>query len=59
MTYLRAETALDAAELANMGGVATVPGMAVEAFIKTTDRTPLAYLFKRFANYFCTAFCEA
>jgi HlyD family secretion protein len=32
--------------------------MPVEAFIRTVDRTPLAYLMKPFTDYFNRAFRE-
>ena len=35
-----------------------LPGMPVEAFIKTGDRTPMAYLLKPFTDYFQKAFRE-
>jgi HlyD family secretion protein len=58
MNYFRAEIALDSADLSTLGDVAIVPGMPVETFIKTADRTPLAYLLKPFTDYFRTAFRE-
>ncbi len=35
-----------------------IPGMPVQAFIKTTDRTPLSYLIKPLMDYFTKAFRE-
>ena len=35
-----------------------VPGMPVEAFIKTRDRSPLVYFLKPFTDYFARAFRE-
>ena len=35
-----------------------LPGMPVEAFIRTEDRTPLSYLLKPFTDYFREAFRE-
>ena len=35
-----------------------IPGMPVQAFIRTNDRTPLAYLIKPFTDYFTKAFRE-
>jgi len=32
--------------------------MPIEAFIRTSDRTPLAYLIKPLADYFAKAFRE-
>jgi HlyD family secretion protein len=37
-------------------GTKLVPGMPVDAFIRTRDRTPLAYLIKPLADYFTRAF---
>jgi HlyD family secretion protein len=39
-------------------GVTLVPGMPVEAFIRTEDRTPIAYLVKPFTDYLAKAFRE-
>jgi HlyD family secretion protein len=37
-------------------GTKLVPGMPVDAFIRTRDRTPLAYLIRPLADYFARAF---
>ncbi|SES28758.1 HlyD family secretion protein [Tranquillimonas rosea] len=39
-------------------GATLIPGMPVETFIRTEDRTPLAYLVKPFTDYFAKAFRE-
>jgi len=39
-------------------GAVLIPGMPVQAFIRTNDRTPLAYLLKPFTDYFAKAFRE-
>ncbi len=39
-------------------GAVLIPGMPVQAFIRTNDRTPLAYLVKPFTDYFAKAFRE-
>ncbi len=39
-------------------GTELIPGMPVEAFIRTSDRSPLEYLLKPLANYFTKAFRE-
>ncbi len=57
-TYFRAEIAIDVGPLHLPTGVHIVPGMPVDAFIQTADRTPLSYLLKPFADYFRTAFKE-
>lgn len=57
-SYYRAEIAIDFAALQDLAGVTIVPGMPVEAFIRTEDRTPLSYLLKPFTDYFRGAFRE-
>jgi HlyD family secretion protein len=58
-TYFRAEIAIDAKTLQqDLGGVEIVPGMPVDAFLRTADRTPLSYFLKPFTDYFRTAFRE-
>jgi HlyD family secretion protein len=58
MHYYRAEIALDDEALWNLGDLHILPGMTVDAFILTVDRTPLSYLLKPFADYFRSAFRE-
>ena len=58
MSYFRAEVALDPAALATLGEVQLLPGMPVDVYIRTGDRTPLSYLLKPFTDYFRTAFRE-
>ncbi|WP_295076880.1 HlyD family type I secretion periplasmic adaptor subunit [Tabrizicola sp.] len=58
MSYFRTEVAIDAAALRQLRDVDIVPGMPVDVFIRTTDRTPLSYLLKPFTDYFRTAFRE-
>lgn len=57
-TYFRTEITLDADSLLELGDVEVVPGMPVDAFIVTANRTPLSYLLKPFADYFRNAFRE-
>lgn len=57
-TYYRAEIALDPGEMEKLRNLQLLPGMPVEAFIKTDERTPLAYLLKPFTDYFNKAFRE-
>ena len=60
LTYYRAEIVLDAGEIDRLPeGQVLIPGMPVEAFIRTDDRTPLAYLVKPLADYFNRAFRES
>ncbi|QFT61489.1 HlyD family type I secretion periplasmic adaptor subunit [Roseivivax sp. THAF30] len=56
-SYYRAEIAF--AEDTLPEGVSLVPGMPVEAFLKTGARTPLAYLLKPLTDYMTRAFREA
>lgn len=56
--YYRIEIAIDTKELHARVGAAIIPGMPVDAFIRTVDRTPLSYLMKPFADYLSTAFRE-
>ncbi|MDE4306118.1 HlyD family type I secretion periplasmic adaptor subunit, partial [Phaeobacter gallaeciensis] len=37
---------------------ALIPGMPVESYIRTKDRSPLTYLLKPFSDYFAKAFRE-
>ncbi|HBZ44982.1 MAG TPA: HlyD family type I secretion periplasmic adaptor subunit [Maritimibacter sp.] len=39
-------------------GTVLIPGMPVEAYLRTADRSPLAYLVQPFSNYFKKAFRE-
>ena len=58
-TYYRAEIVLAPGELERLGeGVSLIPGMPVEAYIRTADRSPLAYLTKPLVDYFNRAFRE-
>lgn len=58
-SYYRAEISVSGAELARLpAGVTLVPGMPVEAYLRTADRTPLAYLVKPLTDYFAKAFRE-
>lgn len=56
--YYRAEISLSANEAERLGQT-LLPGMPVEAFIQTQDRTPLAYLFQPLTDYFMQAFRES
>ncbi len=56
--FYRIEIVMDVQEIAKLGNNTLVPGMPVEAFIKTEEHTPLAYLVKPFADYFNRAFRE-
>jgi HlyD family secretion protein len=54
--YYRADIALDDGMLAKLGDVQLLPGMPVESFIKTGDRSALSYFVKPLADYFTRAF---
>ena len=59
-SYYRAEITLSEGEIDRLPeGTILIPGMPVEAFIRTDDRTPLAYLIKPFSDYFAKAFRES
>ncbi|MEO0828891.1 MAG: HlyD family type I secretion periplasmic adaptor subunit [Pseudomonadota bacterium] len=58
-SFYRAEIRLLDGEVEKLEGQAILPGMPVEAFIRTDDRTPLAYLVKPLADYFNKAFRES
>jgi HlyD family type I secretion membrane fusion protein len=55
--FYRVEIQLDPGELDKLGpGEILIPGMPVEAFIRTQDRSPIAYLVKPLTDYFAKAF---
>jgi HlyD family secretion protein len=57
--YYQAEIKPDAGEMAKLGDdKQVIPGMPVETFIQTSERSPLAYLTKPLADYFAKAFRE-
>jgi HlyD family secretion protein len=58
LPFYRAEIAIDAQSLDTLAGEKMVPGMPVDAFLRTQDRTPLSYLLKPFTDYFRFAFRE-
>ena len=59
MSFYEAELLPDDDELSKLEGQQLVPGMPVEAFIKTQERSPLSYLMKPLMDYFNKAFREA
>ncbi|WP_425098068.1 HlyD family type I secretion periplasmic adaptor subunit [Tropicibacter sp. S64] len=60
VSFYRAEIRLNDGEMERLpSGAVLIPGMPVEAFIRTADRTPLAYLVKPFTDYFAKAFRES
>ena len=57
-SFYRAEITLEAGEMAKLKDNKLVPGMPVQAYIGTGDRTPMAYLLKPFTDYFHMAMRE-
>ena len=58
--YFRAEITLNPGEFEKLPkGTILLPGMPVEAFIRTGDRSPMAYLIKPMADYFARALRES
>jgi len=59
-SYYRAEVELNAGEMGRLpAGMTLIPGMPVEAFVRTADRSPLDYLIKPLADYFAKAFRDS
>lgn len=59
-SYYRAEVVLNDGEIDKLDEhIKLLPGMPVEAYLRTNDRTPLAYLLKPLADYFNKAFRES
>ncbi|MGR3678682.1 MAG: hypothetical protein ACU0AZ_11965 [Paracoccaceae bacterium] len=56
--FYRAELVPNPDAMSALGDQALIPGMPVEAYIKTAERTPLSYLTKPFTDYFSRAFRE-
>lgn len=57
--YYEADIELDSSIFELLGEKKVVPGMPVEAYIRTGDRSPLNYLLKPMADYFNRAFRES
>ncbi len=59
-SYFRAEISLSPGEMQRLPeGTQLVPGMPVDAFIKTGDRSPLTYLVKPVTDYFVKSWRES
>lgn len=56
--YYRAEVTIPPEQAEKLKGLALVPGMPVEVYIQTGERSPLAYLVKPLSDYFTRAFRE-
>lgn len=57
-SFYRVETAPQEGEIQKLSGLDLIPGMPVEAFIRTADRTPMEYFVKPLSDYFNRAFRE-
>lgn len=57
-SYFVARVGVDAGELKKLNGSKLVPGMPVEAYIETGQRTALSYLLKPFSDQWGRAFRE-
>ena len=59
LSYYRARVEISEGEITKLPeGSVLVPGMPVEAYLTTGERSPAAYLLKPLADYFSTAFRE-
>ena len=59
LSYYRAEVEISEGEIDRLPeGLTLIPGMPVEAFVRTDDRSPMQYLIKPFSDYFAKAFRE-
>ena len=54
--YYFADIALIDGQLKKLGGVKLIPGMPVEAFIRTDERSPASYVIKPIEDFFTKAF---
>lgn len=60
LSFYMAEVTLSEGEIDRLPeGVSLIPGMPVESFLRTEDRTPLAYFVKPLSDYFAKAFRES
>ena len=57
--FYRVDLSVPDSEIARLGDVAVVPGMPVEAYLQTGDRSVLAYLVQPFATQLRRAFRES
>jgi HlyD family secretion protein len=57
-SYYTIRIAMPADQIARLGNVKLVPGMPVEAFVKTEDRTVISYLMKPLSDQITRAFRE-
>ncbi|MCF7701283.1 HlyD family type I secretion periplasmic adaptor subunit [Loktanella sp. M215] len=60
LSFYRAEVRMDDGEIEKLPtGMTLIPGMPVEAYVRTADRTPMDYFLKPVADYFAKAFRES
>ena len=60
VSHYRAEVEINPGEMERLpAGTTLIPGMPVESYIRTADRTPLAYLVQPLTDYFVKAFRES
>jgi HlyD family secretion protein len=57
-SYYTIRVSLPPAEVARLGDVKIIPGMPVEAFVQTGDRTMFSYLMKPFSDQLMRSFRE-
>jgi HlyD family secretion protein len=58
-SFYTVDIAFDAQQMSRLGKVKLVPGMPVDAFVKTQDRTVISYLLKPISDQFARAFRES
>lgn len=56
ISYYQVELVPEKGEMQKLNGQVLLPGMPVEAFIKTAERSPLSFMIKPFTDYFSRAF---
>jgi membrane fusion protein, type I secretion system len=59
VSFYEVEIVLNEGEIDRLEDETLLPGMPVEAYIRTADRTPLAYLLRPLTDYFNRAFRES
>lgn len=60
LSFYRAEVEINPGELGRLpDDMILIPGMPVEAFVRTADRSPIHYLVKPLSDYFAKAFRES
>ena len=60
VSYYRAEVKMNEGEIEKLPeGSTLIPGMPVEAYVRTADRSPMDYLLKPLSDYFAKAFRES